>query len=975
MTNGYQYHVKLEHANQNQPNVNNAPNVPPPYMGTYPVPYQNYDKPIVEPEKTLTNSQTIPPNSLPLETNETEQPVKNQIEEEIDTKENIKLLPQHRKRVPKKKGKTSNYWNKKIEDKNFPFYGCTICNVSYSSIQELDEHVTIHEGRITSYDIRVRNKIKRKEKIKQLKKIKKLGKLLKKEKGVNKKEKDVNLDVEIKPEDGYIGNEKATEYTQNTDNTNQELPVKENTTDVNTDKSNIKDKGDKVIVNEPDDPRLLKLFKCFACQKQFSLSYYLRLHVRSHTDEKPYTCAECGQSFITASKLGRHNKRIHLAIRFQCRICYRFFSRFDILTKHFDKKHAADKIEGEPYDFNAILPYLKELEEQLKEQSETKPEQLKTENLWDDNTQSIKTIKEDDDTNVEERKIDVELSDTKVDMYGVDTKDNIVNEICSVTIGESDPMIKEDKHDFNMLVEDVKMEPFHDDHDDDHRDEDYRPESCSDDDYFPVNTWASTPVAEPLPVTSPERPSGKRGRARKGRGDKKSFPMQCELCEKTINSHSYYKIHLRTHNGDRPFKCYICGRGFITSSKMHRHVLTHPEYRDGEEEAKEENGDSVKEEGAENEEVKQENEEAGKTNKKRKSKKEKKAALKLPKDGKGYKKYRKRPHACIYCNKRFLHLDTLQVHKKTHEGEAVVLKCNFCLEEMADEEILKTHEATHEGPRPYLCTICNRTYTKKETMIYHRKSHSGGGAKSCEFICDICSKSFNAQCKLQRHLVSHNTEKFVLRYECPVCAHMFHTQYHVKMHLATHQKEGLILEENRNEILAMVLQNARKFPKKDDTSVNANIPALIPQDDERSRVCNICGQVFQHFYYLEEHLKSHGSLIAIEDENKAEENKHICPVCNKGFKLHYYLKLHSFTHSKERPFICQQCGKGFITKGKLKRHLETHTGLKKYQCHICYKFFTRPSYLRIHVRTIHGTQDYNFSNQFIGGSHPSEHSV
>ncbi|KAJ2939988.1 hypothetical protein O0L34_g6697 [Tuta absoluta] len=801
MSNGYQYNVKVEQANQNQPVINNTPNLPPQYMGTYPVPYQNYDKPIVEPEKNLTDSQAIQASSLPFESNETDKSQNQNIDEEIDTKENIKLLPQHRKRVPKKKGKTSNYWNKKIEDKNFLFYGCTICNISYSTIQELDEHVTIHEGRITSYDIRVRNKIKRKEKIKQLKKIKKLGKLLKKEKGVSKKEKEVNLDVEIKPEEGYIGNEKATEYTQNTDNTTHDIPVKENTSDANTDKSVVTSKGAKLKVNEPDDPRLLKLFKCFACQKQFSLSYYLRLHVRSHTDEKPYTCPECGQSFITASKLGRHTKRIHLAIRFQCRICYRFFSRFDILTKHFDKKHAADKIEGEPYDFNAILPYLKELEEQLKEQSETKPDNVKTETSWDDQPQNVKT-----DDKYEESKVDVEmeqLNDTKVNVYtdNVDTKDNIVNEICSVTVGESDAVIKEDKHEYNMLVEDVKVEPLHDDDDgDDHRDEDFRPDTCSDDDYFPSNTWASTPIAEPLPYTPPEPPERpKRGRGSKGKGEKEKFPMQCQFCEKVINTPSYYKIHLRTHSGERPFKCYICGRGFITSSKMHRHVLTHPEYRDGEAEAKADIGEeTVKAEVGDNEElkeeVKQEDGEDGKNKKKRKTKKGKTAAVKSPLDydkTKGYKKYRKRPHACPYCNKRFLHLDTLDVHKKTHEGQVVVLKCNFCLEEMADEEALRSHEATHTGPRPYSCTICNRTYTKKETMIYHRKTHSGGGSKSTLFICDICSKSFNAQCKLQRHIVSHNTEKFVLRYECPVCAHMFHTKYHVKMHLATHQKEGL----------------------------------------------------------------------------------------------------------------------------------------------------------------------------------------
>lgn len=166
-----------------------------------------------------------------------------------------------------------------------------------------------------------------------------------------------------------------------------------------------------------------------------------------------------------------------------------------------------------------------------------------------------------------------------------------------------------------------------------------------------------------------------------------------------------------------------------------------------------------------------------------------------------------------------------------------------------------------------------------------------------------------------------------------------------------------IVEANRNEILAMVLQNARRIPKYPESGVKTST-------DEQNKKCNICGQVFQHFFYLEEHLKSHGSKIALDDDEKIEEKKHICQVCSKSFKLHYYLKLHSFTHTKEKPYICQQCGKGFITRGKLKRHLETHSGLKKYQCHICYKFFTRPSYLRIHIRTIHGAENFTLDKQF-----------
>ncbi|XP_049883212.1 zinc finger protein 567-like isoform X3 [Pectinophora gossypiella] len=862
-THDFMYSVKMEPLHQAVTN-----HIPDPYANMYPTDYQNNDKPVTGTENQVTESNN--------DIGETAQGNENQKQvDEEDSKEHLKYLTEPKRRL-KRKGKTSTYWNKKVEDKNFPFYGCTICNVSFSTIQDLDQHVTVHKGRITSYDIRVRNQIKRKEKIKEMKRLKKLGKKIKTE-GLT--------DIEIKPEDGYIGNEEASKYNDsekndhvnnentdiNSENVNQNVVNNENgaTTASKRGKGGKKN-NKKSKLGVPEDPRLLKLFKCFACQKQFSLSYYLKLHVRSHTDEKPYTCAECGQSFITASKLGRHNKRIHLAIKFQCRICYRFFSRFDILTRHFDKAHKEEKLEGEPYDYNAILPYLKELEEQLRE----KADKDKIQDQIDPKTEDEKTAVNEKTVEDQKSKSDPWPFAQSVNKDSIDVLDN---KGLSDDLVQGDNPYLEDKdrdRDYEpeeeILVEAVKVLPEAVDIKEEDQEEsqslaDIRDDSFSDDDYFPSNTWAATPKIELPPTTAPPK-----------KRKQSEFPIKCEMCEKIIKTPSYYRVHLRTHSGEKPFSCYICKRGFITSSKMHRHVLTHDEHRSDKDldVVKTEDGAEVKEET---------DEEETRTNKKKKNV-TKEIILGKKSTGRKKREYRKRPHACLYCNKRFLHRETLYVHKKCHEGETLVLKCNFCLEVMPDEDTLRDHEQEHTGPKPYLCTICLRSYTKREAMVYHRKSHGEDPKEKNEFVCDICSKSFNAKCKLQRHIISHKVDKFVLRYECPVCAHMFNTKYHVQMHLSTHMKEGLIMEENRSEILAMVLQNARKIPKKTDAT--DNFTYLIPAD-ERSRVCNICGQVFQHFYYLEEHLKSHGSKIAIEDDTKAEDKKHICPVCNKGFKLHY----------------------------------------------------------------------------------------
>lgn len=212
-----------------------------------------------------------------------------------DIKPEFSLDIQKNIKKEKKTGKRSNYWSVKITDNDFKFYGCAICNISYPSLLELDQHVTIHKDRITSYDLKIKNLIRRKKLKKEQKKLKKLSK-------IKKENDDQSLEIpEIKPEDGYIGNEKASEYNEDgTIKNNGNVPTNSGVNPENGKQSDCKENKDGNASNGGNsnndngnenngatDKQLLtnleKIYKCFACQKQFTLSYYLKLHVRSHT--------------------------------------------------------------------------------------------------------------------------------------------------------------------------------------------------------------------------------------------------------------------------------------------------------------------------------------------------------------------------------------------------------------------------------------------------------------------------------------------------------------------------------------------------------------------------------------------------------------------------------------------------------------------------------------------------------------------
>jgi len=77
-----------------------------------------------------------------------------------------------------------------------------------------------------------------------------------------------------------------------------------------------------------------KPVKCHLCEKNFINGSKLTVHMRTHTGEKPYSCDTCGKAFSQKTSLKRHIL-IHTGISpFACSICGMEFKENYFMKKH-----------------------------------------------------------------------------------------------------------------------------------------------------------------------------------------------------------------------------------------------------------------------------------------------------------------------------------------------------------------------------------------------------------------------------------------------------------------------------------------------------------------------------------------------------------------------------------------------------------------------------------------------------------------
>ncbi|XP_044589812.1 zinc finger protein 221 [Cotesia glomerata] len=164
--------------------------------------------------------------------------------------------------------------------------------------------------------------------------------------------------------------------------------------------------------------------------------------------------------------------------------------------------------------------------------------------------------------------------------------------------------------------------------------------------------------------------------------------VECPIC-KCIYLRSSLSVHMRVHNGERPYECQVCSKAFSTKWNLQLHKWTH----------------------------------AARSTKPFKCN-QCSAAFYRHSDYTAHMNSHRnvRPYTCNYCGAQFIRKYNCLRHVKEHE-ENKAYTCDVCNKTFHRSYYLKEHLRVHSGARPYTCHICGKSSSTKSNHNKHVRIH------------------------------------------------------------------------------------------------------------------------------------------------------------------------------------------------------------------------------------------------------------
>ena len=242
-------------------------------------------------------------------------------------------------------------------------------------------------------------------------------------------------------------------------------------------------------------------------------------------------------------------------------------------------------------------------------------------------------------------------------------------------------------------------------------------------------------------------------------------------------------------------------------------------------------------------------------------------------------------------------------------------RCDACGRNFAKRFYFENHKRLHEGERQiFRCDLCAIGYKNFKTLKAHRR------AKHARLSCATCSLHFADPKKLYEHFNDFHEDQL---FKCAECSKAFLSIGSLTAHEKCHAPRRAAL---------------RTLPPRCDRCKKRHHASSAC---ERETSCPTCGKTFKRASHLHDHMITHSGDAPFACDRcdsrfkmKRALNTHLiavhgkanlkCRVCDKAFKSLRYLKAHEKNIHGERNFHCNICPMAFAKAAFLSAHLKIH---------------------------------------------------
>ena len=119
-----------------------------------------------------------------------------------------------------------------------------------------------------------------------------------------------------------------------------------------------------------------------------------------------------------------------------------------------------------------------------------------------------------------------------------------------------------------------------------------------------------------------------------------------------------------------------------------------------------------------------------------------------------------------------------QAHSGSHYMDLKEYSCDICHKQFDSANSVLRHKRSHTGDRPYICKICGWGFNLSGNLNQHLAIHQ----KVKPFKCVYCGKTFARSNVLKAHVRCHTGER---PFQCQLCGSKFIIGHNLKKHMVT----------------------------------------------------------------------------------------------------------------------------------------------------------------------------------------------